>query len=203
MKRVFIISLVILTVIALTACGSDTPEYGGWVTPEGSGADSIPTEATPTQEPAPTQEPTSTPRPTSTPVPDYATLYRDDAVAAVTAYHDARNAHDQAALERAMTASSAESGYHTIEQYQADSAMARGWSDFAHITIKEVTYIRCDEVLCKLNYVIHAVPPGDGTGNTAPFDGDDYTWVRLVDGVWLDDHSSETWSDEFRSTHRK
>lgn len=197
MKRVSIISLVILTVIALTACASETAEDGGLVTPEGSGADSIPTEATPTQ------EPTSTPRPTSTPVPDYATLYRDDAVATVTRYYDARNAHDQAALERAMTASSAESGYHTIEQYQADSGMAHGWSDFALVTIKEVTYIRCDEVLCKLNYVIHAVPPGDGTGNTAPFDNDGYSWVRLVDGVWLDDHSSETWRDEFRSTHRK
>ena len=99
-----------------------------------------------------------------TPVPDYAAMYRDDVVAAVARYYDTRNDHDQAALERAMTASSTESGYQTIEQYQTDSAMARGWSDYAFITIKEVSFIQCDAILCKLSYVIHAVPPGEGTG---------------------------------------
>ena len=124
-------------------------------------------------------------------------------VAAVTSYLDARNDHDQAALDRVMTASSAESGLQTIEQYQADAFMGRSWSDFPFITIKEVSHIRCDEVLCKLNYVIHVVPPGDGTGNMAPFDGDDFSWVRLVDGVWLNDRTSETYRLEFQSSHRK
>ena len=207
MKHLSIISLVLLTVIAFAACGKELPENNGLITPESdgsSGAGSISTEATPAPDRVvPTVEPTSTPRPTLTPVPDYAVMYRDDVVAAVARYYDARNDHDQAALDRVMTASSAESGYETIEQYKSDSFAGRAWSDYAFITIKEVSHIRCDEILCKLSYVIHAVPPGDGTGNTAPFDGDDYSWVRLVDGVWLADRSSETWRNEFTSTHRK
>ena len=101
-----------------------------------------------------------------------------------------------------MTASSA-GGLQTIEQYQSDSFAARGWSDFPLITIKEVSHIRCDEILCKLSYVMHSVPPGDGTGRNAPFYADDFNWVRLVDGVWLADRTSETWRNEFESTHRK
>ena len=167
-----------LTVIALAACGKELPENNGGIAPESdgsSGAGSIPTEATPTPDRVvPTVEPTSTPRPTLTPVPDYAAMYRDDVVAAVTRYLDARNDHDQAALDRAMTASSA-GGLQTIEQYQSDSFAARGWSDFPLITIKEVSHIRCDEILCKLSYVMHSVPPGDGTGRNAPFYADDST----------------------------
>jgi hypothetical protein len=41
-----------------------------------------------------------------TPIPAYAEIYRDEVIAAVTGYYDARNDHDQAALDRAMTARS-------------------------------------------------------------------------------------------------
>ncbi len=204
MKRLSIILLVLLTVIVLTACGEELPEDGGFVTPEGSAADSISTEATPTPDlVAPTQESTSTPRPTLTPVPTYADLYRDDAVAAVTTYLDARNAHDQAAMDRAMTTATVEEGLNTVERYQRVAFAGRGWGDYPIITINEITHIQCDEILCKLNYLIHSVPPGDGTGRTAPFDDTDFSWVRLVSGVWLVDITSETYLDEFQSTHRK
>ncbi len=101
-----------------------------------------------------------------------------------------------------MTASSAEGDSQTIEAYQAGASMGRAWSDYAFVTIKEVSYIKCEEALCMVNYVIHAVPPGDGTGNTAPFDNNGSSWVRLVDGVWLEDRSKETHRSGFQSTHR-
>ncbi len=162
------------------------------------------TEATPTPDGVvPTPEPISTPTPTITPAPDYAAMYRDDVVAAVTRYWAAWNAHDQVGINSALTNSSVETGLETIEEYKAASFAGRGWPDYPHITIKEVTYIMCDEVLCKLLYIIHSVPPDIGASTAAPFDADSYSWVRLVDGVWLNDKSVETWHDGFESTHRK
>ena len=203
MKRLSIILLVLLTVIVLTACGEELPGDSGSRTDGTSNAGTVPTATFVSERVEPTQESTSTPRPTLTPVPTHADLYRDDVVAAVTTYLHARNAHDQAAMDRAMTTATVEEGLNTVERYQRVAFAGRGWGDYPIITINEITHIQCDEILCKLNYLIHSVPPGDGTGRTAPFDDTDFSWVRLVSGVWLVDITSETYLDEFQSTHRK
>ncbi len=219
-----IILLVILITIASTACGKELPEDSGWRTlgsNNSSDADSESIETTPSadevvpveepvsieetldpKEVAPVEEPAAIPTPIPPPPPNYSVTYRDDVVAAVTRYWDAWNAHDQAGINRALTNSSIETGRETIEEYQAAASMGRGWPDYPHITIKEVTHIRCYEALCKLSYIIHSVPPDIGESTFPPFDANSYSWVRLVDGVWLNDKTSETYRDGFNSTHR-
>ncbi len=165
-----IILLVILTTIASTACGLELPEDSDWRTlgsnnSSDAGSDStkiasatddvVPVEKPDSieetldpKEVAPVEEPATIPTPIPPPPPDYSVTYRDDVVAAVTRYWDAWNAHDQAGINRALTNSSIETGRETIEEYKAASLMGRGWPDYPHITIKEITHIMCDEVLC-------------------------------------------------------
>ena len=193
--------VVSVALVIVAACGDPLPTRPRTSTPT---ATALPT-TTPslTHTPAPTATPLTTPTPTATPVPTYSVIYRDDVVAAVNRYLVARNAHDQAAMDRAMTTATVEEGLNTVERYQRVAFAGRGWGDYPIVTINEITHIQCDEILCKLNYLIHSVPPGDGTGRTAPFDDTDFSWVRLVSGVWLVDITSETYLDEFQSTHRK
>jgi hypothetical protein len=220
-KQFCILSAVMLIVMASLACGKDSEGEGaGWdevgtigtgdheqivdqslLTPEADGTFSM----APTTPPVPTAtlipEATSTPDPTSTPEPTFTEIYRDDVVAALHGYYVAYHSRSQSALDRVTTAATTYGEYGTVEFMKSASAMGRGWSDYPDIDIVEVTHLKCDEVLCKIWYDAISNPPSDS--RDAPFDIQDHRYFRLVDGNWLEDHTHDTWTDEWDSTHRK
>ena len=79
--------------------------------------------------------------------------------------------------------------------------LGRSWSDYPDIEIVEVIDLKCDEILCRILFSAISHPPADS--GDAPFDIVDKLYFRLVDGRWLDDHTSETWNDEWDSSHRE
>ena len=78
--------------------------------------------------------------------------------------------------------------------------MTRGWSDYPDIEFVEVVHFDCDVVLCRVIFDAISHPSADS--GQPPFDIVDKLYFRLVDGRWLDDNTSETWNEEWDSTHR-
>ncbi|HIF73004.1 MAG TPA: hypothetical protein EYQ61_10675 [Dehalococcoidia bacterium] len=101
-------------------------------------------------------------------------------------------------MDSVRTAATAENENATLEQMKMASFMGRAWSDYPDIEIVEVKDLKFDEVLCRILYDAISHPPADS--GDASFDIVDKLYFRLVDGRWLEDHTSETWRDEWDST---
>ncbi len=213
MKRLTAISLIVpmlLIAVAITSCGSDDvgpgstiPEVGGDATAASGVSDPVAT-ATPDVV-VPTQEPTSTPQPTATPQPDYVELYRTDVEAALATYFKAVNGHNEPTYDQIRTAATRELELNTLEERKNTAAML-GWLDYPHIEVTEITHMKCDEVLCKVWFSGISTPPVENpvSGRDLPFEFEaDILFFRLINGGWLEDHTHETWTEEFKSTHRE
>jgi hypothetical protein len=151
--------------------------------------------------PTPIPEPTPTQAPTATPEPTFDEIYWDDVVAALDTYYVAYHTRSQSALDRVTTAATAKSELYSVEQMQNNSAMTRAWSDYPDISNVEATHLKCDEVLCKISFDAISNPPSDSQDPS--FDFSAWMYFRLVNGVWLEDHTHDTWHDEWDSTHRE
>jgi len=219
MKNLSIIFMVVL--VTLVACGKDSDGIGaGWnevgtigasdheqvvdaslLTPEADGTFSMANTPTPVPSSTPIPEPTPTPAPTATPEPTFGEIYWDDVVAALNTYFVAYHTRSQSALDRVTTAATAKNELYSVQQMQNNSGITRGWSDYPNITSVEATNLKCDEVLCKIWYDAISNPPPDSQDPS--FDISDWRYFRLVSGVWLEDHTHDTWHDEWDSTHRE
>lgn len=170
------------------------------LTPEADGTFSMADTPTPVPDDTPIPEPTSTPAPTAIPTPTFSELYWDDVVAALHTYFAAYHSRSQSAMDSVRTAASIENENASLEVLTQNAAMGRSWSDYPDIEIVEIRDIKCDKVLCRVLYDAISHPPIES--RDASFDITDKLYFRLVDGRWLDDHTSETWRDEWDSTHR-
>ena len=174
------------------------------LTPEADGTFSMADTPTPVPSATPIPEPTATSAPTSTPEPTFEELYRDGVVAALHSYYAAYHTRSQTALDSVTTAATSADPLNSVEQMKSNSMMGRGWSDYPDIDIVEITNLKCDEVLCKIWFDGVSNPPVENPvrGQDFPFDINMGLFFRLVDGKWLEDHTHETWNDEWDSTHR-
>ena len=218
------LSIVILSAIVLVGCGEDSNGVGaGWntveadgfadegdssghvdpslLTPEADGTFSMAETPTPVPSAIPIPEATPTPAPTSTPEPTFEDIYREDVIGALDTYFAAYHSRSQSALDSVTTAATSASEFTTVEYMKNSSAMTRGWRNYPDIDIVEVTHLKCDEVLCKISYDAVSNPPSDSRDPS--FDFSAWMYFRLVNGVWLEDHTHDTWSDEWDSTHRE
>jgi len=224
MKHISILILIVLGILALTACGKDSDGIGdGWktveaydgehnevpvgvavdpslLTPEADGTFSMANTPTPVPSSTPIPEPTPTRAPTATPEPTFDEIYWEDVVAALDTYYVAYHTRSQSALDSVTTAATAKNEFYSVQQMKNNSGMTRGWSDYPDITNVEATHLKCDAVLCKVSYDAVSNPPSDS--GDPKFDISSYMYFRLVDGTWLEDHTHDTWHDEWDSTHR-
>jgi hypothetical protein len=104
-------------------------------------------------------------------------------------------------MDSVRTAATAANENATLEQMKIASFVGRAWSDYPDIEIVEVKDLKCDEILCRVLYDAISHPPADSSDPS--FDIVDKLYFRLVDGRWFEDHTSETWRDEWESTHRE
>ena len=224
-KQFWIFLAVMLVVVAAIACGKDSDGQGaGWdevgtvgasdheqvvdqslLTPEADGTFSMANTPTPVPSATPIPEATPTPAPTSTPEPTFKDIYWDDVVAALHGYYVAHHSRSQAALDRVRTAATNASEYTTVEWMQEAAAATRSWPDYPDIEITEITHMKCDEILCKVWFDGVSHPPvlNPVQGQDFPFDVELQLYFRRVNGVFLEDHTHDTWTDEWESTHRE
>ena len=108
-------------------------------------------------------------------------------------------------MDSATTAATTAENKGSVEEMQASSRTTRGWLDYPDIDIVEVTWVKCDEVLCNIRFDGVSNPPVEDPvmGQDFPFDFNMGLYFRRVNGVFLEDHTTETWHDEWESTHRE
>ena len=220
MKRLIIIVLGVLAAVALVGCGDQGEVQriisatraaatdhidSSLLTPEADGTFSMANTPTPVHSNTPIPASTPTPAPTNTPEPTFKDIYWDDVVAALDTYYVAYHSRSQAALDRVRTAATNASEFTTVKWMQESSLTTRAWTDYPDIEIIEITHMKCDEVLCKIWFDAVSHPPvlNPVQGQDFPFDIESYMYFRLVNGKWLEDHTTETWHDEWESTHRE